>query len=205
MRPTHTGEADDPPALHWKNDRELTSPGVTFDPDWTPAAADRSSAPDRFVVAKTREIVEFYRDHFAGRVRTVVEIGIFKGGSVALFHELFQPERLVAIDISQERVPALDEYVTRHGLARAVRSYYGVDRADGPRLGAILKDEFAGKGIDLVVDDGCHLIAQSGASFNALVAFLSPGRDVRDRGLGVGSLAGRVAGSWWPLGLLTIA
>ncbi len=104
-----------------------------------------------------------------------MEIGIFKGGSIALFHELFQPERLVAIDLSQERVAALDEYVASHRLARVVKPYYGVDQSDAPRLRAILQEEIGANGIDLVVDDGCHLLEESRASFNAVFPFLRPG------------------------------
>lgn len=165
----------DPSPLLWQNDRELRFPEVTFDLDWTPAAAERSSTADRFVVAKTRDMVGFYNDRFAGRVRNVMKIGIFKGGSVALFHQLFQPSKLVAIDLSPEPVAALDEYVACHRLAHAVRPCYGVDQSDSPRLRAILQEEFGANAIDLVVDDGCHLLAESRASFNAVFPFLRPG------------------------------
>jgi hypothetical protein len=40
----------------------------------------------------------------------MVEFGIFKGGSIALYEELYSPRRLVGVDIKPERVDALDEF-----------------------------------------------------------------------------------------------
>jgi SAM-dependent methyltransferase len=165
-----------PSSLPWRSDRELRFPGLAFDLDWTSAAADRSSTAERFVVAKTREMVEFYNDRFAGGgVRNIVEIGIFKGGSVALLSQLLRPEKFVAIDLSRERVAALDEWIARNRLTGVVRPYYGVDQADAPRLRQILQQEIGTAGVDLVVDDGCHLLRESRAAFNAVFPFVRPG------------------------------
>jgi hypothetical protein len=157
--------------LCWRGERELVFPGVTFDLDWTPEVAARSSTAERFVVVKSREMIEFYARHFAGAQR-VLEVGIFKGGSVALFHRLFRPTKLVAIELSSEPVAALAEYVARHGVSDVIRPYYGVDQADGARLQDIVCDEFGSEGIDLVVDDGCHLLPETRATFNALFPFV---------------------------------
>jgi SAM-dependent methyltransferase len=139
-------------------------------------SAELQSTPSRFVLGKSPEMVDWYRRHFAGRPpRTVFEVGIFKGGSVVLFEELWHPERLVAVDITERRVDALDEYIERTGAGARVRPYYGVDQADADALGAILRDELSGAPIDVVIDDGCHYLEESRATFEALFPWVAPG------------------------------
>jgi hypothetical protein len=92
-----------------------------------------------------------------------------------LFSELWQPERLVAIDISEGPIPALTDYIRRCGLTDSVRPLFGVNQADTEAVRSIISREFGGSLLDLVVDDGCHFFAETRATFEAAFPSVRPG------------------------------
>jgi predicted O-methyltransferase YrrM len=132
--------------------------------------------PGSLPVFKSRDLVETYlglRDRLAAPV--IVELGIYRGGSTALLHALFQPERLIAIDRTAEPAEALSSYIASRDLQSVVRPRYGVDQADRATVAAIVAEELAGRGIDLVIDDASHQYAPTLASFETLFPRLRPG------------------------------
>ncbi len=146
---------------------------LTLDPDTWKAA----SKPDRFIMLKNRPMVEFFCDHTPepAQVNNIVDLGIFKGGSVALYHELFSPNRIVGVDLSPWRVKALDTFVERNSLRDSVRLYYDTDQGDQELLSKIVADNFGKDQLDLVVDDCSHLYGPTKASLNVLLPRLRPG------------------------------
>jgi hypothetical protein len=74
-------------------------------------------------------------------IRQIVDIGIFKGGSVALYSKLFEPEKLVAIEVMPEPVGPLSEFIANENLGARVKPYYGIDQSDSKRIGAMLASE----------------------------------------------------------------
>lgn len=134
------------------------------------------STTDRIVVCKPRPLVEatiaLMRDLAP---RRIFELGIFNGGSVALNALVVDPDLLVAVDISEERIAALDHLLARRGLDSRVRLYYGVDQADRDRIAAIATTEAAGARYDLVVDDASHRLDETRSSFETLFPMLRPG------------------------------
>jgi len=46
------------------------------------------------------------------RIDRILDVGIFKGGSTALYAKLFKPSRLVAIEYTAEPVAALTALLT---------------------------------------------------------------------------------------------
>lgn len=145
--------------------------GIEFDFDFSAAAANRESTPNRFILPKTSEMVSAYRElGQRASIQSVVDLGIFKGGSAVLFHLLFRPRKLLAVDISTKRVAALDAYIQEHGAAESLKAYYGVDQADTPRLQSLIEEP-----PDLVVDDASHALAPTRVSFNALFPYVRPG------------------------------
>jgi predicted O-methyltransferase YrrM len=140
------------------------------------AVARVDSSADRFVLLKTRQAL----DRYLGIIRSlsprrIVELGIFHGGSTALFMELAQPEVLVAIDCQPEPVAALETYVARSSLRDRCRTSYGVDQADRERVGRLVDAAFGPTPLDLVVDDASHLGPPTQASFEVLFPRLRPG------------------------------
>jgi hypothetical protein len=149
---------------------------IEFDLIYTLEGLRTESTARRFVLQKSRDMIEWYERHFAAtQGRNVLEIGIFKGGSVALFDRLLKPRRMVAIDISKSPVAALNEYIARERAEARLKPYYGVDQTDADRLRAIILEEFQGDGIDLAIDDGCHLLHETRASFDAIFPYVRAG------------------------------
>jgi predicted O-methyltransferase YrrM len=109
------------------------------------------------------------------RPATIVELGVYQGGSCALMALASDPEVLVAIEISEERIPALDALIAKRGLSERVHVHHGVDQADAATLGRLVDEHLAGRPLDLVVDDASHLVGPTRASFNALFPRLRPG------------------------------
>jgi len=135
-----------------------------------------SERPGHLGIEKTRPLLEDYADLWAGlRPRRVVELGIRRGGSTAMLSELGGAERIVSIELSPNRIEALDRYIDEQGVADVVRPHFGVDQADRARLRRIVDEEFAGQPLDLVIDDASHLYAESRASFEVLFPHLRPG------------------------------
>ena len=127
-------------------------------------------------VEKSRSLLEAYIELWARlQPRRVVELGIRRGGSTALMWELGGLERLVAFELSDERVSALDAFIAERGLEDAVRPWYGIDQGDRDRLRTIVARELGSSTLDLVVDDASHLYAESKASFEVLFPRLRPG------------------------------
>lgn len=162
--------------LHWA-DREHLRVGhaeffLTFDPD---VMAVSESDSERFVLVKDKPMVEDLIAVAPDPTENIVDLGIYKGGSIALYHELFQPKRLVGIDLSQNRVRALDDFISEHALGETIHLYYATHQGDKERLRTIVRDEFGEEWLDLVVDDCSHLFAQTRASFNVLFPRVRPG------------------------------
>ena len=128
-----------------------------------------TSELDRFVLLKQRSMVESLVDQAPDRVDNVFDLGIYKGGSVVLYHELFRPKRLVGVELSHYRVRALDEFIGLHSLEEAIHLYYGTRQNDKRRLRAIVEAEFGDEALDLVVDDCSHRYSQTRTSMNVLL------------------------------------
>lgn len=140
------------------------------------ALAEVESTPARFVLFKSSESINRYVE-LVGSLdpKRIVELGIFRGGSTALFAQIAQPEKLVALDYEPERIAALDSFLERKGLGDTCRAHYGVDQADVAALTDLMEREFDGAPLDLVVDDASHFGPETRTSFNTLFPRLRPG------------------------------
>jgi Methyltransferase domain len=158
----------------WVNEDELEVEGVRF---VAGGANDRfTSSPERFCLVKRPALVASYLDLLDElRPSTIVELGIFQGGSCALMALAAEPERLVSVELSDDRVPALDTLINSRGLQDRVHVHYGVDQRDSGKLGQIVDHHLAGRDLDFVVDDASHLVGPTRASFNLLFPRLRPG------------------------------
>jgi predicted O-methyltransferase YrrM len=127
-------------------------------------------------IEKSRRLLEAYLELWTRlQPRRVVELGLRRGGSTALLWTLGGLERLVTVELSEQRVSALDEFIAARGIEEVVRPWYGVDQGDRDRLRGIVQEEFGDSTLDLVVDDASHLYQESKASFEVLFPRLRPG------------------------------
>jgi hypothetical protein len=133
------------------------------------------STPDRFCVVKPPDLIERWARLLAElRPQRIVELGICRGGSTALIGALSTPERMVAIELADERVDALDVFIEQRGLVGAVEPHYGIDQSDRHAVESALAS-MDGRPIDLVVDDASHDLDLTRESFNLLFPRLRAG------------------------------
>jgi hypothetical protein len=166
-----------PPMLIWKDDLHLQINDVCFHLTWDTAELHGgSSTADDFLLGKSRNMVE--KSVEIGRqqkISKIFEMGILKGGSVALYDQIFQPLKIAAIDYMPEPVPALSNYIARHSKLDVIKPYYGVSQADRPTMERILSFEFPERDIDLIIDDASHLYEETRDAFNISFPYLTPG------------------------------
>ena len=161
--------------INWKGKNEFSVGEVNFK-TVDLGLGERKSSLDEFVFQKPDWMVKRYAALIDTlKPKTILELGIWLGGSCVFFHKLAQAKKLVTIDLSEQRIEAVDEYIELHNLQHSLKPIYGVDQSDILRLRDIIHEEFDGPLIDLIIDDASHFIDESRASFNALFPFMTPG------------------------------
>ncbi len=137
-----------------------------------PIKPPRLSTSEAFTIAKNEPYLRVYEDlASAFSPRSILELGIFQGGSYVLLDKLFKPRRMSAVDISREHVETLCDYVAdKEG--RFV--HFFTSQSDGEVLDHIVRNELANE-LDLVIDDASHTYEQTKASFEILFPLLQPG------------------------------
>ena len=117
-------------------------------------------------VWKWRHYFDIYHRHFArfvGREITMVEIGVFCGGSLGMWQSYFGPKcRIIGLDILQH---------CRTYAGGQVEIMIG-DQSDPDFLAQV---RAAAPVVDIVIDDGSHQPEHQIASFEGLFPHLSPG------------------------------
>ena len=109
-------------------------------------------------------------------VDNMIELGIFKGGSIALYEAtLFTRRDSWAWNIRTDRVRALDCYLERRLATERVRLYYGTDQQDRQALKSIAHENFKDQPLDLVIDDASHFYEPAKTSLNVFLPLLRPG------------------------------
>ncbi len=173
-------------ALTWSDDRTFRLDDAEY--VCRPFGNRVPSTSDRFCILKPRWSVLLYEQMLTELApRNVVEVGIYDGGSTALFARLAQPQKLVAIDVKTTASPALEEYLDARRLRDTVATYYGVDQADTLRLTQILDSEFGTEPLDLVIDDASHAVAPTRGDIQLPLPPAATGRHLPHRGLVLGA------------------
>jgi predicted O-methyltransferase YrrM len=163
-------------ALVWEEDL-LTIGDLVFHLHAT-GKAQPGGASDHFVLYKSKALICLYERFFAAygfRPENIFELGLWDGGSAALWFELLGPKKHVAIDRSER---GDSEYFTRwvatRGLETRMKTYWGTDQSNAKRLEEIVQREFDGP-LDLVIDDASHQYRPTKASFEAIFPLLRRG------------------------------
>lgn len=90
------------------------------------------------------------------KVKNILEVGIFDGGSSVFFWSLFRVKKMCCIDL-KDSVPHLEKYISEQALDRSLSLWLGVDQGDQEKIRSVIKKDFCGDPIDLIIDDACHL------------------------------------------------
>ncbi len=155
--------------LRWSDDHHVELDGIPFViMEW--------ETTEPLAVYKLRSMLRHYLriiDEIAPK--RALELGIFRGGSVAFLATALRATRFTAVELRAKRVDALDEYLREHHLEDVVRLHYGTDQADVERLRQIVDDDFGSTALDLVIDDASHLYEPTVTSFETLFPRVRPG------------------------------
>lgn len=167
--------------LVWRSDRMLLDGWVfrlehDLRDDW-------ELGDDCFRFFKTRELMRQYERFWEARQAVpgsvspahVLELGIWDGGSAALWCELLGPRKLVSIDgAPRTDSPYFRRFRKERGHEQRLKTFWRTDQADSDALKDIVRRELGGT-IDLVIDDASHDYTATKASFEILFPFLPPG------------------------------
>lgn len=135
------------------------------------AGKERDVSKDgNFVLVKTDAFLQFYRTLQQQKPENILEIGMLEGGSLVLFDKLYEPKKLVGVDIRRDPIEPLEKY--RENREHIV-PFYGLPQND-PKLSNVLEKEFQ-DGIDLIVDDASHHYEPTRATFHLCFPLLKPG------------------------------
>jgi predicted O-methyltransferase YrrM len=132
----------------------------------------RASSSEAFTIAKSEPYLRVYEDLASDfSPRSILELGIFQGGSYAFLDKLFKPQRMSAVDIRAKPVAPLLHYIANRP-SRFV--HFSTRQSNGEALRHIVRNELADE-LDLVVDDASHTYEDTKASFEVLFPLLQPG------------------------------
>lgn len=129
------------------------------------------STSEVFTIVKSEPYLRVYEELASCfSPRSILEVGIYQGGSYVFLDKLFKPNRMSAVEISSKPVAPLLDYVAR---TKNRFVHFGTSQSDGDKLSQIVLGELADE-LDLVVDDASHTYEETRASFEFLFPLLSP-------------------------------
>jgi O-methyltransferase len=166
------------PSVIWIDENTLRVNEVNFLVTFDDAEMRATESVENcFLLAKSRTMVDraVLLRNTGPPIQRILDIGIFKGGSVVLYDQLFHPSKLVALEHALGPIDPLDHYIISNDRSHVIRLCYGVNQADGHQVGPILASEFPSADIDLVVNDASHLYEETRASFNLVFPYMRSG------------------------------
>ena len=108
-------------SLPWKGDTQIDFGDVTVELCVPPELYERISSPGRFILGKSRAMIEAMMAAVAAiPVRNIVDVGVYKGGSIVFLNEAFSPNRLIGIEYNTAEIPALREYCSSLGRSERI-------------------------------------------------------------------------------------
>jgi hypothetical protein len=128
--------------------------------------------PNWVCLRKNRDFTNRYLEFKHGRI---VEVGVDRGGSTSFFTKLLQPEALLAIELSNQPVVGVMDFLAKHDPEGRVTIHWGVDQSDRVAVPRLVEATFSDQTLDLVVDDASHLLLPTTATFEMLFPRLRPG------------------------------
>ncbi len=167
------------PGLIWRDDLHLKVDDVKFHLEWdSEELRNGVSTADDFLLGKNRSMVEekLIEMEQQQRISKIFEMGIFKGGSVALHDMIFRP--LIDLRLSNTRPnlspPLRNTFINT--TSTMVKPYYGVSQADRIEVEKILFLEFPKRDINLIVDYASHLYEETREAFKYKLSLSSAWR-----------------------------
>ncbi|WP_063709781.1 class I SAM-dependent methyltransferase [Bradyrhizobium liaoningense] len=158
--------------LNWIDDSCFEIDGYRITLDWQHGGSPRHSSDRDFIMMKGRDFLDHYTTLVNRNIEKVLEVGIYQGGSVIFLDKLLRPKKLSAVELSPNKIPALEKYASES--EGRVNIYHGTSQDDAEKLKEIIDRDFNGQ-IDLVVDDASHWYEYTKATFKTVFPHLKPG------------------------------
>ncbi len=158
--------------MRWIDDVTFEMDGVKITLDYEHGGSRRRSEAADFTMMKTRGFLDYYAQHRDEDFKRILEVGVYQGGSFVFLDKLFKPDRLSAIELSDQPISALDAYVEKN--QPRTRMHYATSQGDTERVAEIIEQDFGGV-LDLVVDDASHFYELTKATFKTAFPRLRPG------------------------------
>jgi hypothetical protein len=141
------------PTLTWVDGATFSVGGHKITMDYEYGGSKRESGQSDFTMMKSRTFLDQYLAHEGEEFKHILELGVYQGGSFVFLNEIFRPESISGIELSEVPIPALDKYISeQQGRANL---YYGTSQDNEVRLAEIIESDFDGR-LDLVVDDALN-------------------------------------------------
>jgi hypothetical protein len=135
-----------------------------------------------FIFYKIKSLIDQYDSYFTSspitkKIKSVIEIGMWDGGSLAFWREILLPDKIIGIDLIENGGNKyFNKYLANHtNSVNKIKPYWGTDQTNSPKLRKIIKDNFGSEPIDIVFDDGSHMYAQTKISFNTIFPYMAIG------------------------------
>lgn len=143
---------------------------VTFTIDKRAGKERAISKRNNFVLVKNERCLDFCRKWRGPKPKTIMEIGMFEGGSLVLMDKLLKPKKIVGLDIRREPIKPLEAYAKKNPH---MKTYYARSQ---DKIGTLMAARQNFKtGIDLVIDDASHLYDQTRSTFEMLFPMVTEG------------------------------
>lgn len=157
--------------LNWESEDTFSIDGVKIQLEKRPPSERRISTENHFTLVKPKAFLKVYFELLPHNPRSILDVGIFQGGSVVLFDLLFKPDRLAGVDVSKQEIAPLMSYLADKPDKHA---FFGTSQGDRDAMTDILETCFP-DGVDLVVDDASHQLELSRETFNLCFPHVTPG------------------------------
>lgn len=133
-----------------------------------------------FVFYKDKKLIDMYVAFFnstglsESKLDSMVEVGMWDGGSAVFWNEVLEPKKFIGIDILEKPSNRLfEEYKKKN--KENFRDYWGVSQTDKISINEIIANELKENNIDLVFDDASHRYQETLECFNILFPHLRKG------------------------------
>lgn len=165
--------------LEWTSKRSFNLGGYKFTTQETTNDffSTNREKDDAFFLAKNTLLIQQYMSVVKEyKPETIVELGIYRGGSVPFLHMISKPKKLLSLELSPDRIDKLDNYIKAENAGDIIRAEFGVDQADSKRVRELQLEHIGpGRSIDLVLDDASHILGPTRSSFETLFPYIREG------------------------------
>jgi hypothetical protein len=158
--------------MQWLDAKTIEMEGHKIILDWEVGGSKIASSDRTFTMMKTPSFLTHYTDLADTGIETILEVGVFQGGSVVFLDKVLKPKHFSAIELSTQPLPALDRYAEESN--GRVKIHQGTSQDDVAKLKAIIEGDLGGR-IDFVVDDASHWYEYTRATFQAAFPYVRPG------------------------------